>query len=205
MAQAPQWNLNGTYFETCNCEVVCPCNFMSPPTTGECTVLVGWHIDRGSFGDAKLDGLNVALAVHSPGHMMEVKWKAALYLDEKATDDQRDALTQIFAGQAGGHPALLSSHIGEVLGVKSVPIDYRAEGKRRSLRIPNVAEAEIEALAGQGGADVTVDNHPSPLVVAPGETAVVAKSKQLTYRDHGQHWEVSDKSGQYSPFAYQGP
>ena len=143
------------------------------------------------------------LAVYSPGHMLQVKWRVALYLDERATQVQRDALTQIYAGQAGGHPAVLASFVGQVLGVKSVPIDYRAEGKRRSLRIPDLAEAEIEALAGQGGVEVTVSNH--PVCVAPGYPAVVAKSKRLSYRDHGFQWEVSEKNGYYSPFSYQGP
>ena len=79
------WTLKGSYFETCNCETACPCVFLSPPTEGDCTVLVAWHVDEGRFGEVALDGLNVALAVHSPGHMAEVKWKAALYLDERAS------------------------------------------------------------------------------------------------------------------------
>ncbi len=200
---ASKWNLAGTYFETCNCEVACPCVFTSPPTAGECTVLIGWHIDNGKFENVTLDGLNVVLAVHSPGHMLQVKWKAAVYLDERASEAQKDALIQIFSGQAGGHPAILASFVGQVLGVNSVAIDYRAEGKKRSLRIPNVAEAEIEAIAGQGGAEITISNH--PLCIAPGQPAVVAKSKQLSYHDHGFQWAVSEKNGFYSPFAYQGP
>ncbi|MBI2486724.1 MAG: DUF1326 domain-containing protein [Deltaproteobacteria bacterium] len=200
---ASRWNLDGTYFEACNCEAACPCVFTSPPTEGECTAVVGWHINKGSFGDVKLDGLNLVLAVHAPGHMLQVKWKAALYLDERATQVQKDALVQIFSGQAGGHPAALATFVGEILGVQSVAIDYSAEGKQRSLRIPNLAEVEIEALAGQGGAEVTVSNH--PVCVAPGYSAVVAKSKRLSYHDHGFQLEVSGKNGYYSPFSYQGP
>ena len=98
---------------------------------------------------------------------------------------------------------MLASFIGQVLGVKSVPIEYKAEGKRRSLRIPEVAEAEIEALAGQGDAEVTISNH--PLCIAPGNTVVVSKSKRLSYTDHGLKLEVSEKNGFYSPFTYQGP
>lgn len=61
------WTLKGAYFETCNCETACPCVFLSPPTEGECTVLLAWHVDEGRFGDVSLNGLNVALAAHSPG------------------------------------------------------------------------------------------------------------------------------------------
>jgi hypothetical protein len=124
---APKWQLVGTYFETCNCDVVCPWVFLSAPTTGECTVLVGWHIERGSFDHVPLDGLNVTLAVHAPGRMAQVKWKAALYVDATANEAQQQALTQIFTGQAGGHPARLVSHVGGcgAMPVGDVLVTYR--------------------------------------------------------------------------------
>ncbi len=132
---AEKWNLNGTYCEACNCDVGCPCVFLSAPTDGECTALVGWHIDKGTYGSVDLGNLNVALALHSPGHMAKVKWRAALYFDQKASEKQKDALTQIFTGQAGGHPGMLVSHVGDVLGIKHVPIEFTADGKRRTLKI----------------------------------------------------------------------
>jgi hypothetical protein len=196
------WQLNGTYFEACNCAVACPCVMLSAPSEGECKVLIAWHVEQGKDGAVALDGLNVAMAVHAPGHMLETKWQAALYLDERASAAQKDALTRIFAGQAGGHPAVLASFVGEVLGVASVGIDYRAAGRKRSLAIANVVDAEIEAIEGQGGGEVTISGH--PLCVAPGEPAVVAKSKRLEYTDHKQSWSISERNGFYSPFAYQG-
>lgn len=196
------WQLKGTYFETCNCDVACPCVFLSPPTEGECRVLVAWHVDQGTDGAVDLSGLNVAMAIHSPGHMMQTKWRAALYLDERASPAQKDALTRIFAGQAGGHLEALASLIGDVLGVASVRIDYQTAGKKRSLSIPGIASAEIEAIEGQGGGEVTISGH--PLCVAPGAAAVVARSKRLDYTDHHMTWAISDRNGFYSPFAYQG-
>jgi hypothetical protein len=197
-----QWKLNGTYFESCNCDTACPCIFLGPPTRGDCTVLVAWHIDEGHFGDTCLNGLNTVLAVHSPGHMLQTKWKAALYLDERASQEQRDSLTRIFAGQAGGHLANVAACVGEVLGVKAVPIDYRAEGKRRSVSINGLADLEIKAVPGQDGAEVTIAG--PPFCVVPGIPPVVAKSKRLSYRDYGYQWELSDRNGFYSAFAYQG-
>jgi hypothetical protein len=198
---AQEWSAAGSYFETCNCEVACPCVFLSPPTTGKCGVLIAWHIDAGRFGNLKLDGLNVALAVDSPGPMTQVKWNVALYLDSRATPEQSDALTKIFSGQAGGHPAVLASFIGQVLGVKSAAIDYQAAEKRRSLKITGVAEAEIDSLQGPGAADTLITNN--PLAVAPGHPAVVARSKKLSFHDLGLDWELSNKNGFYSPFNYQ--
>ena len=197
-----QWELNGAYFESCNCDAACPCIFLGPPTRGDCTLLVAWHIDQGHFGDTRLNGLNTVLAVHSPGHMLQTKWKAALYVDERATQEQRDSLTKIFAGQAGGHLASVAACVGEVLGVKAVPIDYHAEGKRRSISIKGLADLEIEAVPGQNGAEVTIAD--APFCIVPGIPLVVAKSKRLRYSDYGYQWELSDRNGFYSAFAYQG-
>lgn len=198
---AESWRVSGHYLESCNCKPACPCVFLSPPTEGDCTVVVGWHIDSGNFGSVDLSGLNVALAVDSPGAMHEVQWKAALYLDDRATEEQKKGLLAIFSGQSGGHPARLGAHIGQVLGVASVPIDFEQTGKHGSLKVGDVAEVEIEAVAGAGGADVTISGH--PLCIAPGYPATVAKSKGLRYEDHGYKWILSDRNGLYSPFLYQ--
>ena len=100
---------------------------------GNAPVLLAWHIDQGRFGEVDLDGFNTALAVYAPGHMLEVKWKVALYVDERANKGQQDALTQIFSGQAGGHLAGLAPLIGEVLRVKAAPIEYRSRRKTTQL------------------------------------------------------------------------
>ena len=194
------WKIEGTDFESCNCEAACPCVFLSKPTDGECGVMIAWHINKGKFEDVALDGLSVAFAVRSPGHMAQVKWDAAVCLDERANEKQKEALSKIFAGQAGGHPAALASHMGNIPGLASVPIEHQAKGKQRSMKIPNVAEASIEALEGQGGAEITVTNH--PLCIAPGNPAVTARSKKLSYKDHGMSWELSGKNGFFSPFQY---
>jgi len=196
-----QWKVAGTYFEACNCEAACPCVFTSPPTDGDCKALIGWHIDRGTFSDTTLDGLNAALFAYAPGHMLQTKGKVALYVDERADAQQMDALTKIFSGAAGGHLSALTPLIGEVLGVRSAAIDYRLEGKQRSLTIPQVAQMEIEAMPGQGGEDVSLTR--IPFTPVPGYPTVVCRSKRLSFHDHGFDVEISKKNGFYSPFSYQ--
>lgn len=196
------WHLRGTYFESCNCDAACPCIFLSRPTEGECRALVGWHIEDGADGEVRLDGLNAALAVYCPGHMMEAKWQVAAYLDERADERQKQALLRIFGGHAGGVPGVLAGFIGEMKGVRSVPIDFRAEGKQRSLTIPGIATAEIEAISGQNDEEVSVSGH--PLAVAPGFPAVVARSRQFEVTDHGWTWSLTGRNGFFSPFAYEG-
>jgi hypothetical protein len=176
--------------------------FLSPPTSGDCTAIVAWHIEDGSFDGLALDGLNVALAVHAPGHMAQTQWRAALYLDETASEAQAGALGAIFSGASGGHPAVLGAHIGEVLGVASVPIAFEADGSSRALRITDVVDVKITALEGQGGGQVTIANH--PLAVSPGYEAVASRSDHLRYTDHGYEWDLSDRNGFFSPFSYAG-
>jgi hypothetical protein len=194
------WELKGDYFEACNCEVTCPCIFLSPPTESDCTVFLAWHVNQGKFGDTKLDGLTVAMAAYSPGHMQKVKWKAALYLDSAANKEQSDALGQIFGGKFGGTPAALAPFIGQLLGVNSLPIKYEVSGNKHSLSIPKVAEIEVEDVTGPDGSKSSIQNAPfaAPLVY-------VAKSKKLTYTDHGMSWEVTDKNSFHSPYNWKGP
>ena len=86
------WSLAGTYFEACNCTVPCPCIFKSPPTDGTCTVMIGWHIERGRFGDIALDGLNIIHMVDVPGLMVDGGWRLARYVDDRGDAAQADAL-----------------------------------------------------------------------------------------------------------------
>jgi hypothetical protein len=171
---SPDWRLEGDYFDGCNCKSICPCIFALDPTEGNCRGVAAWHIEKGHFtsgtnnaGDRNrnnnnnsidLANLNVILTVHAPGHMFTgPKWKIALYLDEKANNDQKDALTKIFTGQAGGEFfAEIFPLVGEILGIKSVPIEFKIEDKkRRKIKIPSIVEMEIEGLT---GSDPTVES-----------------------------------------------
>lgn len=195
------WSVSGDYFESCNCEVACPCVFLSDPTHGECTVLVAWHVKKGRAGDVGLDGLNMALAAHTPGNMMQTKWEVALYIDAKADARQREALQAILSGTAGGPLAALSPLVGKVLGVKQVPMEFKAEGKKRSLRMPGTGEMSSEGISGPQGGDVKIVGPPLALV----PEFMVAKASRLSLLDHGWHWDSRGGNSFYAPFEMKGP
>jgi len=196
----PNWNLSGSYFEACSCEVVCPCIFESAPSHGDCSVLYAWHIENGQWSGTVLDGLNVALAAYAGGHMQQVKWLGFLYLDERATEVQRAALESIFTGKSGGHPAVLVGFFERFVGIKSVPIEYRAQGKERALRIPGLITADVAAIAGQQDGYATIEGH--PLCLAPNEPFVVARSRSVTLTDADWNWQFGSRAGGYSAFHY---
>lgn len=200
MTQHPDWQLQGDYFETCNCEAACPCVWLQAPTEGDCKLLVAWHIESGYYQQQRLDSLNVALACYAPGNMKDGAWQAALYIDERADDTQVETITRIFSGQAGGHLAVLMSFVGEVLGVEQVKIDYQAQDNRRQMTIPGIAQAEIESIAGITGGQATINT--PPLCVVTSHPSVVAKSLDYRYQDHGKDWQFSDRNGYFSPFTY---
>ena len=220
---SPDWRLEGDYFDGCNCKSICPCIFALDPTEGDCKGLAAWHIEKGCFTNGtnidrtsntnnegpnnnsiNLADLNVVVSVHAPGHMLTgPKWKIALYLDEKVNNDQKDALTKIFTGQVGGDFFVeMLSRTGEILGIRSVPIEFNIEGKkRRKIRIPSIAEMEIEGLT---GSDPNVESkvvNPA-FSNTPGDDPIIARSARHVYKDHRLEWDNSGRNAFYSRFTY---
>ena len=194
-------NVKGAYVEACNCEAICPCIVFGSPTQGECTALLGWHIEDGQHGDTRLDDLNVAMLAHADGNMKDGNWEVALYVDERADEQQRTALTGIFSGAEGGHLAALAPLIGEVLGVRPARISFEGSGKRWKLSVEGLGSTEIEGIAGQNDGPVQISGH--PFAPVPGVPFMVARSEHLNLSDHGLNCEVSNKNGFYTSFEYQ--
>ena len=200
------WQLTGGYFENCNCDVVCPCLFStlppltSKPTNGTCDVAFGFHIEHGTYDSTPLDGLNVAVIAHTPGAMAEGNWSVALYLDERADAAQQEALGAIFGGAAGGIMGSLAPLISTVLGVKTVPITYQSQGRRRSLESPNVMHMGVQATPRivPDQAIMAANAHP----FNPAGVAMAVGVEQSTFSDYGMRWDNSGKNGHYAPIAW---
>ncbi|HKY95475.1 MAG TPA: DUF1326 domain-containing protein [Kiloniellales bacterium] len=195
------WRVEGKYMEACNCETVCPCIFFSPPTEGQCTAFIVWEVDKGNRGDVRLDGLRAALLAHAKGNMKNGNWQVALYVDERANDAQREALSAIFSGGAGGHLSALGPLIGEVLGVRPAKISVMRSGKQTSFSVAGVADTAIAPIEGQGGGPVTVSGH--PLAVVPGVPFLVHRSERLAVKDYSLACAVEGRSGFTAPFVYE--
>lgn len=204
-APAMTWTLSGDYFESCNCDVVCPCLFSaepqmtSTPTNGACEVLLAFHIDSGEFGGTQLDGLNAVAAARAPGPMANGDWELALYVDERGDSDQREALQAIFGGAAGGPVGAIAPLVGKVLGAKPVRIDYRRDGERRSVEMPGIASMSVEPIpAGVPGAVPWVTNS-SPFA---DPVALGKGGASNSYTDYGMRWDNSGKNGHFAPISW---
>ena len=139
---------------------------------------------------------------NSPGNMVRgPKWKAALYIDERATEGQKDAITRIYTGQAGGFFAAATNLIGEMLGVKSVPIEFGIDGKHRWVKLKDTLELEVEAIeGGDKNRESVLLNVPFSAV--PGSDLTIARSSKYNYTDYGMEWNNSGRNSFYCGFKY---
>jgi hypothetical protein len=209
VTDTPSWSIDAEYFENCNCDVVCPCEIsalgflQARPDQGHCDVFLMFHINAGKFGEVQLDDLNVMLAARAPGPMIEGNWTAAIYLDERASGEQQQALGAIFGGAAGGPMAGLAPLIGTHLGAKLVPIEYRNEGRRRSARISNILDVTIEAVPSYKEDAVVIKQNANPLF--EGSDWVQASGVSSSYRDYDFEWDNTGKCADYASFRWTGP
>ena len=97
-----QWKLSGQVLVSCNCDWGCPCNFNARPTTGKCEGGWTWHIERGTYGDVRLDGLSFSLYANWPGAIHEGNGEALILVDERADAAQRSAIETLLGGKSGG-------------------------------------------------------------------------------------------------------
>ena len=142
------WNLKGSYFETCSCDLMCPCNmsFDHGATYDYCRVTLVFNIHEGSIEGTDVGGLKVAAIVDSPKVMTEGNWRLGLFVDDHATDEQADLLTAVMAGQKGGPMEAIAPLVGEVLGVERAAIEIVEDGLRHSVRIGDAIDFEVEDI-----------------------------------------------------------
>ena len=144
----PAWSINGQYVETCSCDFVCPCilgQMAVRPSKGSCTFAMAMQVERGSFGDVPLNGLAFIVLAMTPEEMGKGNWSVGLVIDERATAAQRDAITAIASGAAGGPMAPLSGLIGKFLGAEQAPIRIERDGKKFT-----VTAGKLVDMAGEG-------------------------------------------------------
>lgn len=175
------WRMSGTYFESCNCDMLCPCTwsaFAAAATNDRCKVTLVYHVDEGDVDGVAVSGLSFALVVDAPQHMGEGGWRIGVCLDDRASAEQADKLGQVVSGQLGGPPAALTPLLGEMLGVERVAIDYASGDGKHSAKIGTMATLEVEDLhVAESAQPVQLRNifHPSntTLTLSPAKTATV--------------------------------
>src|SRR5213594_3231634 len=95
--------LEGTLLEVCTCNILCPCWVGEDPDgDGTCDSVMAWHVDQGTVNGTAVAGRTVAVVTHIPGNVLKGNWKVALFVDDKASDEQNQALLDAWTGKLGG-------------------------------------------------------------------------------------------------------
>lgn len=145
--QSTKWFLTADYFQACNCDYGCPCEFEAPPTMGYCEGMGAWRIHEGHYGDVKLDGLAFAFSAHWPGRIHEGNGTVQLFFDERADQAQREALLNIASGQDGGMPfEIIVTTFSTILDPLYVPFDFHVDGSNSRVKIGDQGEMAFEPI-----------------------------------------------------------
>lgn len=165
------WSLEGQLFETCNCDIVCPCS--AYPFAGadydRCLSVYGLRIDSGQIEGVDVAGTIMVLAWDIPKYFLEGNWRVGVLVDAAASDEQAAKLTAFFTGTLGGPVAALSGLIGENLGVQRVPMQYSVQSGTRVLTVGNQGRLAITELVPTG-----VKNGPPARLTAKFNPATAA-------------------------------
>jgi len=160
-----------------------------------------FNVQRGQYGSTQLDGLSFAVLLHTPGPMIQGNWTVGLVVDERASKEQRDALTTIASGQGGGPMAALAPLIANFGGVEAKAIRIESSGMRRSVSIEGMLDIAVEGIPGAKASEpIYLDNvgHPAASRLA------LAKASRAHMHAFGINWDDTSgrNNGHFAPFAW---
>jgi hypothetical protein len=168
MAVATAWHVRGSYFESCNCDAICPCRRIDGvpggrSTHGICTGVLSWLIEEGEAGGTDLTGLAIALAIRYDDDEPGSPWSWILYLDERGSEEQLGALEAIFTGALGGDALThfpWAWKASELLGVRRAPIELDHTRRRQWLRVRDHVTVRIrDRYAGEETVTCVIPGH----------------------------------------------
>ena len=184
------WSLKGTYFETCSCELMCPCliSMDHGATYDYCRLTLVFNIEEGQVDGTDVGGLAVVAITDTPKVMTQGNWRLGVFVDENASDEQMEKLIGVFSGQLGGPMEGLAPMIGENLGVERAPITIREDGLSHSVTVGDAIDFEIEDIVPFGietGRPVRFDGmfHPA------GSDLTMAEAKRSNINAFGIQYE----------------
>lgn len=197
------WHIAGTYLESCNCEVICPCRRIDGraggrPTYGVCEGALSWAIARGRAGGVDLSGLAAVLACRYDDDEPGSPWDFMLYVDERGDADQRAALEAIITGRLGGTALAQfpwAFKESRRLGVRAVPIEVDHQARNGWFRAGEYVTVRVgEPVAGQAPVTCVIPGH--------DRTGTERHGELLAVSDGPLGFELSGRCAYQSTFYY---
>ncbi len=172
------YRLEGELLEVCNCDVLCPCWIGEDPDNGSCESALAYHFTSGTIAGVDVAGLTLAVAAFIPGNVLKGNMRVILYVDDRATDAQYEAIVRVWSGELGGPIAELILLYDEVLRFERAPIIFTVEQGRGSFAVGQALSAEMEPYRGPSGQVTTLNE--SIFSTIPGAPAYVSKASHFT-------------------------
>ena len=198
------WRVAGTYLEACNCDAICPCRDINGvpggrSTYGICEGALSWQIVDGNAEETDLSGLAVVLALRYSDDEEGSPWTWILYLDDRGSPEQHQALEEIWTGRDSGDQiehfpwARKPSHL---VGVNPARIELDHSTEKKWFRVRDAVTLRISGpYPGQETVTCGIPGHDQP------GREVIAET--LKVEDGPLRFEFSGRCGFASNFDYQ--
>ena len=206
-ADKNDWEAQGVMSDACQCIVFCPCEFQSTPSFNHCEDTSVLSIQKGHYGDVKLDGLRVCVVSQSPEgqRMADAKGSfkfAHIYVPQTATDAEAKALAEVVRRVFGSH-VKEASRISPDETVEKVRMDVMIQPNHHKVTIPGILELDLETVPGGDGKSPIVLHNMSSASVGFGDV-LVAQSNVYKYTQGDIAWDYSGRSASIRSFKFEG-
>lgn len=146
------WEIQGTELASCNCNWGCPCQFNALPDKGHCRAHSFLQIDRGHFGEVRLDGLRFGFLAEWPAAIHQGNGTWLSVVDERADAKQRAALEAISHGKETDPFATLCQVAAQMV-TKVLPTEFRTielaidvPARKGTVRVPGLLQGSVEPI-----------------------------------------------------------
>jgi hypothetical protein len=197
-----KWSIEADYVQGCSCDYGCPCEFQAPPSAGYCEGLGAWRVNRGRYGDVKLDGLCFGYAALWPKALHFGGGTAAMFFDERGNAQQREALLAIASGQAGGMPfEILATTFARVMEPQFVPFKFDLKGRNSSVKVGKSITLNLEPVKNPvtGAAESVRVEHETGFIF---DSAEVVSTRVCRSTINGLAFSYPNKAGFFAKVKY---
>jgi hypothetical protein len=194
------YEVEGRLLEVCTCNVLCPCWVGGDPDMGYCDGLLGWHVDKGKVEGVDVAGRTLVMLCHIPGNILKGNWKVRVYVDKDATEEQKNALLNVWSGKLGGPIADMAGLVGEIVSVEQVPITFEVQGVNGTIKVGDGIEAALAPFKGATGKETAI--HDTIFTTIPGSPAYVGKASHYKAKAPGFDVDLRDHNAVSGSFRF---
>jgi hypothetical protein len=202
MPTKPKYRVQGSLLEACSCSAPCPCWIGDDPHGGVCDAFLAYRIEKGTISGVDVSGIAFALVAQIPGNVLKGNWRVVVYMSNKAKPAQKQAILAAWTGKLGGPLADIAKLVGEVKGVYDVPIQFKLNKGKGTIKIGDKVEAVMAPYVDAKGKPTTLSN--TIFTTIPGSPAYVSKATyhKVHIPEHGMEWSFVNRNAVEGSFRF---